>query len=176
MEDAQEALGVYQPAFAAKIDELLHAKLGLAIQLDDDRLLFEAMFALLNAHHVDFTQFFRKLGMLQLEQPQLDAPVRDMFIERPAFDAWAALYRARLRLEPRGDLERRQAMDQVNPKFVLRNYLAQVAIEKAQHKDFSEIAKLLSILENPFDEQPEHESYAALPPGWASHLEVSCSS
>ncbi|MBC7685924.1 MAG: YdiU family protein, partial [Bdellovibrionales bacterium] len=176
VEDAQEALGVYQPEFAAKIDELLHAKLGLDVVIDDDRVLFESMFALMNSQHVDFTQFFRKLGMLQVDQPELDAPVRDLFIEREAFDAWALAYRARLRLERRGDVARRRAMDQVNPKFILRNYLAQVAIEKAQNKDFSEVAKLLSILENPFDEQHEHETYAALPPDWASHLEVSCSS
>jgi uncharacterized protein YdiU (UPF0061 family) len=67
-------------------------------------------------------------------------------------------------------------MDGVNPKYVLRNYLAQVAIEKAQNKDFSEVERLLSVLERPFDEQPENEHYAALPPDWASHLEVSCSS
>ena len=176
VEDAQEALGVYQPEFAAKIDELLHAKLGLGVAMDDDRLLFESMFALMNAQQVDFTQFFRKLGMLQVEQPELDTPVRDLFIERQAFDAWALAYRTRLRQERRGDIERRRAMDQVNPKFILRNYLAQVAIEKAQQKDFSEVAKLLSILEHPFDEQHEHEAYAALPPDWASHLEVSCSS
>jgi uncharacterized protein YdiU (UPF0061 family) len=59
---------------------------------------------------------------------------------------------------------------------VLRNYLAQVAIEKAQQKDYTEVARLLSVLRRPFDEQPEHEAYAALPPDWASHLEVSCSS
>jgi uncharacterized protein YdiU (UPF0061 family) len=59
---------------------------------------------------------------------------------------------------------------------VLRNYLAQVAIERAQNGDYSEIARLLAVLERPFDEQPENESYAALPPDWASHLEVSCSS
>jgi uncharacterized protein YdiU (UPF0061 family) len=67
-------------------------------------------------------------------------------------------------------------MHGVNPKYVLRNYLAQAAIEKAQNGDFSEVSKLLAILERPFDEQPEHEAYAALPPDWASHLEVSCSS
>lgn len=176
VEDAQEALGVYQPEFAAKIDELLHGKLGLDVALDDDRLLFESMFQLMNDNHVDFTQFFRKLGMLQVDQPELDAPIRDLFIDREAFDAWAATYRARLRLEHRGDIERRRAMDRVNPKYVLRNYLAQVAIEKAQNKDFSEVARLLSVLEHPFDEQPGNESYAALPPDWASHLEVSCSS
>lgn len=176
VEDAQEALAVYESAFAAKMDELLHAKLGLELVRGDDEALFGAMFELLQASQVDFTQFFRKLGMLQLDQPELDAPVRDLFIERATFDAWAATYRARLRLENRGDSARRQAMDSVNPKFVLRNYLAQVAIEKAQKKDYSEIAKLLAILEHPFDEQHEHEAYAALPPDWARHLEVSCSS
>ncbi len=176
VEDAQEALGVYEAEFSRKIDELLHAKLGLALFEDDDRLLFEAMFALMHNNHVDFTQFFRKLGMLQRDQPELDAPVRDLFLDRGAFDAWSASYRARLRRELRTDSERRQAMDLVNPKYILRNYLAQVAIEKAQDKDFSEIARLLAVLEQPFDEQPDNEAYAALPPDWASHLEVSCSS
>ena len=67
-------------------------------------------------------------------------------------------------------------MNRVNPKYVLRNYLAQVAIEKAQNKDFTELARLLAVLQRPYDEQPEHEAYAALPPDWASDLEVSCSS
>ena len=176
VEDAQQALDVYQGAFAAKIDALLHAKLGLELVMPEDADLFASMFALLDRHHVDFTQFFRKLGMLQVDQPELDAPVRDLFIEREAFDAWAATYRARLRQQPRTDIERRRAMDAVNPKYVLRNYLAQVAIDKANNKDFSEVAKLLAVLEHPFDDQHEHEAYAALPPDWASHLEVSCSS
>jgi len=176
VEDAQEALGVYEAEFAGKIDELLHAKLGLGMFYENDRALFESMFALMHDNHVDFTQFFRKLGLLQVDQPELDAPLRDLFLDRSAFDAWAVDYRARLRKELRSDAERRRAMDQVNPKYVLRNYLAQVAIEKAQNKDFSEVAKLLSVLERPFDEQPENEAYAALPPDWASHLEVSCSS
>ncbi|MGB9107057.1 MAG: hypothetical protein WCC39_00080, partial [Telluria sp.] len=60
--------------------------------------------------------------------------------------------------------------------YILRNYLAQVAIEKAQNGDFSEVGKLLAVLERPYDEQPENAAYAALPPDWASHLEVSCSS
>ena len=176
VEDAQDALGVYEAEFASKIDELLHAKLGLAMFYENDRTLFESMFSLMHENHVDFTQFFRKLALLQVDQPELDAPVRDLFLDRAAFDGWAVDYRARLRKELRSDTERRRAMDQVNPKFVLRNYLAQVAIEKAQNKDFSEVAKLLSVLERPFDEQPENEAYAALPPDWASHLEVSCSS
>jgi uncharacterized protein YdiU (UPF0061 family) len=99
-----------------------------------------------------------------------------MFIERPAFDAWALQYRARLRAEHSDDGARRLAMHAVNPKYILRNYLAQIAIDRAQTGDFSELERLQKVLQNPFDEQPEHASYAALPPDWASELEVSCSS
>ncbi|MES3020386.1 MAG: YdiU family protein [Pseudomonadota bacterium] len=176
VEDAQEALDVYQDAFARKTDELLHAKLGLSTIEHDDTLLFDAMFKIMHENHVDFTLFFRSLGRLQLDAPAQDTFLRDQFIAREAFDAWAVDYRARLRREHSVDAARAQAMERVNPKYVLRNYLAQVAIEKAQHKDFSEIEKLLAVLERPFDEQPENAAYAALPPDWASHLEVSCSS
>ncbi len=176
VEAAQAALDVYQPAFAASIGALLRAKLGLRAEHDSDQALFDAMFTLMQENSVDFTQFFRTLGQLKVDDPGADAPLRDLFLERPAFDAWAARYRARLRTEASVDATRKVAMDAVNPKYVLRNYLAQLAIEKAQNKDFTEVARLMKVLQRPFDEQPEHEQYAALPPDWASHLEVSCSS
>ena len=173
---AQAALDSYEPAFASKMNELLRAKLGLRTEQDADTQLFDAMFAVMQANHVDFTNFFRALGNLQVGAPENDTELRDMFIDRPAFDGWAAQYRARLLLEHSEDLPRKLAMDQVNPKYVLRNYLAQVAIDKAQQQDYTEVAQLLAVLQKPFDEQPEHQHYAALPPDWASHLEVSCSS
>lgn len=68
-------------------------------------------------------------------------------------------------------------MNRVNPKYILRNYLAQRAIEKAQiEKNFSEVNTLLDLLYRPFDEQPEREAYADAPPAWGKHLEISCSS
>ena len=67
-------------------------------------------------------------------------------------------------------------MNQVNPKYILRNYLVQIAIEKAQNDDFSEVNKLLKILEKPFDEQEEYNDYAKLPPDWGTDLNISCSS
>nr|WP_228896662.1 YdiU family protein [Pseudoduganella aquatica] len=173
---AQAALDVYQPAFAAKMNELLRAKLGLATEQEGDPELMDAMFSLLQENHSDFTQFFRTLSNLKTDTDEPDHDLRDEFVQREAFDAWAARYRTRLRAENSNDAERKLAMDKVNPKYVLRNYLAQIAIEKAQNKDFTEIARLLSVLQRPYDEQPEHEQYAALPPDWASHLEVSCSS
>jgi uncharacterized protein YdiU (UPF0061 family) len=172
----QEALDVYQPEFARAIDQLLHAKVGLASAREDDRGLLDDMFKLMADNHVDFTLFFRRLGELRLDAPEHDAPLRDLFIDREGFDAWAVQYRARLRQENSVDAVRRDAMHKTNPKYVLRNYLAQVAIEQAQNGDYTGVHKLLAVLERPFDEQPENESYAALPPDWASHLEVSCSS
>ncbi|TFW09410.1 YdiU family protein [Oxalobacteraceae bacterium OM1] len=174
--DAQAALEAYGGVYERKLDALLHDKLGLRTVQESDKGLVDAMFNLMQATHVDFTLFFRRLGDLQVDNPAADAPLRDLFIDRPAFDAWAADYRARLHQENSVDGERRARMHAVNPKYILRNYLAQVAIDKAQKKDFSEVAKLLAVLERPFDEQPENEQYAALPPDWASELEVSCSS
>lgn len=174
---AQEALGVYQAEFGATLDYLLHAKLGLQTEHEDDKALFESLFKLMTASHVDFTNFFRALGNFTSTADSAGNTVlRDMFIDRESFDAWALRYRARLQQENSVDAERKLAMDAVNPKYVLRNYLAQVAIDKAVSKDYSEIEKLLAILARPFDEQAEHAAYAALPPDWASHLEVSCSS
>ncbi len=176
VDDAQAALAQYQPAYLASLEKRLHAKLGLTQVLADDQALTDALFSILQANHVDFTLFFRRLGNLDSVDPAGDAPLRDLFLDRPAFDAWAVQYRARLTQENSQDPQRKLAMDASNPKYVLRNYLAQVAIDKAQDKDFSEVATLLAILERPYDEQPAHERYAALPPDWASHLEVSCSS
>ena len=176
VEQTEAALAGYEADFAAHHDDLLHAKLGLRTRQPEDEQLFEAMFAILQAGHVDFTLFFRRLGNLHTADATADEPLRDLFIERSTFDAWAGQYRARLRAEGSDDAARKLAMDTTNPKYVLRNYLAQVAIDKAKNKDFSELATLLQILRHPFDEQPEHEDYAELPPDWASHLEVSCSS
>ncbi|GAB3452933.1 YdiU family protein [Massilia terrae] len=176
VEDAQQALDVYQPAFTKKIDELLHAKLGLATNEEGDRELLDETFKLMQDNHADFTLFFRRLGALQVDAPEHDAPLRDLFIDRAGFDAWAVRYRERLRREHSVDTVRREHMMRTNPKYILRNYLAQVAIERAQNDDFSEVRKLLSVLEHPYDDQPENDAYAALPPDWASHLEVSCSS
>jgi uncharacterized protein YdiU (UPF0061 family) len=103
-----------------------------------------------------------------------------MFVDRAACDAWLANWRARLAQTPWEDGARQAMMLAANPKYVLRNWLAEVAIRKAQEGgkdgDFSEIERLLTCLRRPCDEQPEFEHYAALPPDWANGLEVSCSS
>ncbi|MBC7490668.1 MAG: YdiU family protein, partial [Glaciimonas sp.] len=172
----EDALKNYQAQYAEKMDQLLHAKLGLRTHQESDNKLFSAMFTLMQGSHTDFTLFFRRLGDLQCAHPENDAPLRNLFIDRAGFDGWTQKYRTRLLSENSLDQNRRLAMHAINPKYVLRNYLAQIAIEKAQKNEYCEVRKLRKILESPFDEQPEHAHYAELPPGWADKLEVSCSS
>ncbi len=171
-----EALAVYKSAFAGKMDALWQAKLGLATRREGDAELLSELLASMAASHADFPSVWRRLSGLKTDDAASDQPLRDLFIDRDAFDAWSVKYRLRLRAEGSIDAERKRAMDRVNPKYVLRNYLAQVAIDQAQQHDYAEVQRLLEILRHPFDEQPDHESYAALPPDWAAGLEVSCSS
>ena len=170
-------LHTYEGTFDAAQNTLLRAKLGLLATHDADHELVNQMFALMAESHVDFTLFFRSLSQLHAADSSNDARVRDLVINRERFDGWAAQYRARLQAEATADAERAARMNRANPKYVLRNYLAEVAIRKAcDERDFSEIENLRTLLRAPFDEQPENAHYAALPPDWASHLEVSCSS
>ncbi|MEO0316597.1 MAG: hypothetical protein RL404_274 [Pseudomonadota bacterium] len=187
VDDVYEALAVFKTTHIDKMAALWRAKLGLATHQDSDTALVEQLLNIMAAGRVDFPVFFRQLSQMTIggeRDPAIpgtggargDEALRDLFIDRAAFDAWSVEYRQRLRAEGSVDVERRQAMNRVNPKYVLRNYLAQVAIDKAQQKDFSEVQRLLHVLQRPFDEQPDNENYAALPPDWAAGIEVSCSS
>jgi uncharacterized protein YdiU (UPF0061 family) len=174
--DAQSVLEHFKERFAPALEARMRAKLGLELARDGDDALANRLFEIMHANRADFTLAFRNLAKLSKHDASRDAPVRDLFLDRAAFDAWATDYRARLAAEPRDDAARAEAMNRVNPKYVLRNHLAQAAIERATQKDFSEVERLARVLRRPYDEQPEHEAYAALPPDWASSLEVSCSS
>ena len=176
VEEAQEILEQYIPAFRSKYDELMHSKLGLEERHPQDQKLIDTLISIMQESHVDFTLFFRKLSDLKIDDFESNQSIRDLFVNRLAFDDWSVQYRKRLTLEKSIDAERKKRMDLVNPKYILRNYLAQIAIDKAEKGDFTEVNTLLKILENPFDEQDEYASYAKLPPDWAAELSVSCSS
>lgn len=176
-EQCNAALARYEGAYLEAYASLMRAKLGLTQAMADDDTLVSDLLGLLAEHGTDFTIFFRALGKFDTSPDSANDQARDLILNRPAFDAWAARYESRLAAESSVDAERRSHMNRVNPKYVLRNHLAQVAIEKAEtNKDFSETDRLLKLLQHPFDEQPAFEAYAALPPDWAKGIEVSCSS
>lgn len=174
-----DTLHAYEPRYQTQMLVRWRAKLGLLASRPEDEALVNDWLSLMARGRVDFTIAFRRLGQWRCDLPPdaaANAVVRDLFLDRGAFDAWAVRYNQRLLAESSLDAERRQRMNRVNPWMVLRNHLAQRAIEQAQQGDFAEVRRLRLALEQPFSEQPQHPHYADFPPDWASSLEVSCSS
>jgi uncharacterized protein YdiU (UPF0061 family) len=179
IEDSDTALAALEPykaAFPQALKRQMRAKLGLATEHEGDTALIDGLLKCMAADAADFSITFRRLAQFSTAEGARNDIVRDMFLGREAFDAWAQTYAARLRAEGSIDAERAERMNRVNPKYVLRNHLAEVAIREAQQGDFSEIGRLLKVLEHPYDEQPEQSAYAGFPPEWAQTIEVSCSS
>jgi uncharacterized protein YdiU (UPF0061 family) len=183
---ALAALACYRSKFPAMLKQLMYAKLGLVdvadpgraqpvpapAQAADDQALIEDLLQLLAQNRVDYTIFWRSLSHSSAGIET--QAVRDLFLERPAIDAWLLRYSERVAHIPRGLVS--DLMLKTNPKFVLRNYLCEAAIEQAKLKDFSGVATLLTLLESPVDEHPGFAAYADFPPDWASSIQVSCSS
>ncbi len=176
VEAARAEIAPYPSVFASSYIDLMCAKLGLPADKDAVALITQLL-DILAKNRVDYTIFMRKLCDFGTDAQNLNAPLRDLFVDRAAFDAWAALYRARLLAHAADDATRAERMRRVNPKYLLRNYLAEKAIAAARdHGDTSEIERLMQVLHSPYDEHPDMESYAAPPPDWAQHISVSCSS
>jgi uncharacterized protein YdiU (UPF0061 family) len=168
------SLQSYETKLLAYYDAGLNAKLGLQVKQPGDRQLGIDFLDLLMKNGADYTRSFRALS--RIDSSTEKSGLRDTFIDRDAFDQWHQRYQARLQAENSNDQARSAQMNATNPKYILRNYLAQTAIEKAEAGDFSEIERLYTLLRKPFDEQPEFETYADLPPDWGLHMEISCSS
>ena len=175
-EELKATLDRYTPIHQDHYLELMRTKLGLEAARPEDESLVTDLLLLMAQSQADYTNVFRALGDFRSASGELNEGLRDYFVDRGAFDGWAARYRARLQDQAGTDAERSERMNRVNPKYVLRNYLAQQAIEKAQQKDFSEIDRLVTLLHLPYSDQPGMEAYAAPPPNWGKHLAVSCSS
>lgn len=172
---ALAALEPYKTAFPNALMTQMRAKLGFTEPekaFEGDRALVETIQKLLAQDKVDYTLFWRNLSeVMNGKSPDL---VRNMFIDRTSFDNCMLQYSELVsqqirRLEP-------YLMLKINPKYVLRNYLGEQAIAKAKLKDFSEVETLLKLVQAPFDEHPDCERCAGLPPDWAADIEISCSS
>ncbi len=173
-EALHQGLRAYSEAFNQHFIHGLNLMLGFA---EDDTLPQEftlGTFTLMQQNGLDYSYFFRRL--IQVNESEVETELRDHCVDRDSFDTWLSEYRALHDTKEHDEATRQQRMRAVNPKYILRNHLAQIAIEKAQQGDYSDVRRLHNILKRPFDEQPENEAYAALPPDWAESLEISCSS
>ena len=162
----------YEPEFLLQFRQIMATKLGLQKYASGDEQLINQLLELMHANKVDYTILFRSL----CEFSDSNQTLRDQFTDREGFDNWAKTYSLRLQQQDWTDLQRREQMLGINPRFVLRNYMAQACIEKAQNGDYSEVARLLVVMQSPCKDHPNAEEYANLPPDWAGHISVSCSS
>lgn len=158
------ALDEYQHALLTAYGQRMRDKLGLFSQQKGDNDLLDGLFALMIREKSDYTRTFRLLS--HSEQLSAASPLRDEFIDRAAFDSWFAGYRARLRDEQVDDAQRQQRMQGVNPALVLRNWLAQRAIEQAEAGDVGELERLHAALADPFTDR--EDDYVRRPPDWGN--------
>ena len=191
-EPLKAALDEYEACFLGAMQTRMSQKLGLSAWQSGDETLIDDLWSLMQASHADFTLTFRQLayapGLTQASQEQIEhdlggtvnanlLPFVDLFVDRAGAQAWLKRYSARLGSDPTKNWQERVAgMLAVNPLYVLRNHIAQQAIEAAEKGDFSEVQRQMQLLSDPFHARAGLEAYAAAPPAGAPHLEVSCSS
>ena len=195
-EPLEEALASYGETYTETYRRMLSAKLGVSsLEGEDDETLANDMFGVLEAVETDMTLFFRLLASVPTEGAADDADdvaliesLRRAFYTDAAFEAehagrmaqWLRRYIKRVRQEQIAPAARRERMNRANPKYVLRNYLAQLAIDALAEGDTSVLERLMKVLERPYDEQPEHDALADRRPEWARNRPgcsaLSCSS
>uniref|UniRef100_A0A8D0HHI0 Selenoprotein O n=1 Tax=Sphenodon punctatus TaxID=8508 RepID=A0A8D0HHI0_SPHPU len=181
---ALQILEGYSNQYYTRFTELFKAKLGLLGMNEDDNYLISFLLRLMEDTKADFTMTFRQLG--EITQKQLkELRVSQEFwalqdiAKHKFFPDWVAMYLLRLRRNAGdSDTERRKRMMSVNPRYVLRNWMAESAVQKAEMNDFSEVHLLQRVLQHPFQTQTmaEKAGYSLRPPSWANDLKVSCSS
>ncbi len=171
-EALREALSGFREDFLEAYHANLRRKLGLSEWKDADEDLVDAWWRLLHEQRADFTLAFRRLASVARD----DAPFLALFADSQAAQMWLHSYRQRVNDDPMPDAEREAGMLRANPLYVLRNHLAQGAIDAAAQGDAAEIDTLLALLGDPYTERPGFERYAEQAPDWAQSLEVSCSS
>ncbi len=186
-DETKSVLSVFKPTYEAAMHTLWRKKLGLASEDNPlDRELADRFLSLMASNHADWTLTWRALGYFDPAVSSSAGKLLDLMIDREATQQWLNDYQMRLEQIGRPTRERQTQQQLVNPKYVLRNYLAQQAIQEAQDLkgqappeawwESSHLARLQACLAKPYDEQPEFDDYARLPPDWARHIEVSCSS
>ncbi|WP_153916353.1 protein adenylyltransferase SelO [Shewanella sp. TC10] len=181
-DDLVAALNTYQAELVQQYLLLMRAKMGMplteksAVQTEQDKQdldLIGRFCAVMQKNMLDYTHTFRAFGQLDMSSEK--ANLSDEIIDRPTFDTWFTDYQQRVgKVE---DIEQWQAArNSVNPKYILRNYLAQEAIVAAEEGDNSKLVELHQLLRHPYAEQADKAHYVQRPPQWGQGLIMSCSS
>lgn len=169
-EEAQgEILQTYEEIFQSTLAELFRKKLGLEQEESEDATLIQGLLDIMESEKLDYTNTFRNLtqALTNKTTPELDSDIAK---------SWIVSFQERHIKEDLSVDKKLTSMNQVNPKFILRNYMAQEAIDAAEDSNFSKLETLIVVLTQPFEELKEHQKFANKSPAWAQDLEISCSS
>lgn len=168
-ESQGEVLQTYEAIFQDTLAELYRKKLGLDQAQPEDANLIQGLLDIMESEKLDYTNTFRNLtqALAKKNSPELNSEISK---------SWIVSFLERHAKETLSKDKRLQLMNQVNPKFILRNYMAQEAIEAAEVNDFSKLETLMIVMTQPFEELIEHQKFANKSPMWAKDLEISCSS
>ena len=168
-ESQGEILQTYEAIFQDTLAELYRKKLGLDLAKPEDAALIQGLLDIMESEKLDYTNTFRNLTQALAEEnsPELQSEISK---------SWVVSFLERHSKETLSKDKRLKLMNQVNPKFILRNYMAQEAIEAAEVNDSSKLETLMIVITQPYEELIEHEKFANKSPIWAKDLEISCSS
>ena len=168
-ESQGEILQTYEAIFQDTLAELYRKKLGLDLAKPEDATLIQGLLDIMESEKLDYTNTFRNLTQALAEEnsPELQSEISK---------SWVVSFLERHSKETLSKDKRLKLMNQVNPKFILRNYMAQEAIEAAEVNDSSKLETLMIVITQPYEELIEHEKFANKSPIWAKDLEISCSS
>jgi len=183
-EPLESILQEFQLLYRNDYLKMMYDKIGLKMQFKSDEKIIRELEKLLFVSETDMTIFFRELGRIKKEQsPGCGIAIIDDAFYKPEeikkevlkeWEKWFKIYLNRLNKETISDEERKEKMEAVNPKYVLRNYMAQMAIDAANNEDYSLINELQELLKNPYKEQPEFEKWYVKRPDWARE-KIGCS-
>ncbi|MFP5386924.1 MAG: protein adenylyltransferase SelO [Bacteriovoracia bacterium] len=175
-EKLEEILGSYPEKFEKEYLRLSREKMGLTTAEEDDYQLLVKALQMLNTLSVDYTFFWRTLSQYKRGNKESFKEIWDYYGNREEMISWLKLYDERLQRENSLDSERSERMRKVNPKFVLKNYIAQEVIEDVEQGNAEKLQNWLRVFSRPFDEHPEFEKYSRPTPPEHKDYEVSCSS
>lgn len=175
-EKLEEILNLYPQAFENEYKGICRQKLGLMKEEKEDHTLFSNLLRVMSTFGMDYTYLFRELSHYQLGQESSLKAVWDYYGNREELKQWLTQYDERLKREDLTDEERHHKMRGINPKYVLKNYIAQEVIAEVERGESGKLNEWLKILYSPFEEHPGFEHYAMPTPSELKHFEVSCSS
>ena len=168
-ENQDEILKTYESIFQNKLAELYRKKLGFMTARNEDAQLIQGLLDIMESERLDYTNTFRNLSQAVTETKTNE-------LNSDVAMSWIKSYQERHNKESKSIAKKISLMNAINPKYILRNYMAQEVIEAAENSDFSAAETLIKVITSPYDELEQYEHFANRSPDWAKNLEISCSS